>query len=98
MKSIGTYLAVVLFVWLVIDQVEAQVTGRNPGHLGFEQFTMLDGFPTMSAEKIIQDNKGFLWIGSFEGLVRYDGYEFRLFKPEVDHKKNRIRNLCLDED
>lgn len=98
MKSIGPHLTVVLFVWLVFGELQAQVRGRNPGHLGFEQFTMLDGFPTMSAEKIIQDDQGFLWIGSFEGLVRYDGYEFRLFEPEIDQKKNRIRNLCLDED
>src|SRR5215813_5471506 len=29
--------------------------------------------------RIVQDDQGFLWFGTAHGLVRYDGYEFRVF-------------------
>lgn len=76
--------------------LNGQTKGRNPGYLEYEQYTMLDGFPTMSAEETLQDKKGFLWIASFEGLVRYDGYDFKLFQPTTSHVSNRIRNIYED--
>ncbi len=34
----------------------------------------------MSFNKMLQDQKGFLWLGSTNGLYRYDGYDFTFFK------------------
>ncbi len=33
---------------------------------------------------MIQDSKGFMWIGTHEGLNRYDGQKFKVFKHSVD--------------
>ena len=33
---------------------------------------------------ILQDRKGFLWIGTDDGLNRYDGYGFKVYKPETN--------------
>jgi ligand-binding sensor domain-containing protein/signal transduction histidine kinase len=38
-----------------------------------------------SVVKIVQDDLGFLWFGTLQGLWRYDGYEFRPFRPEPDN-------------
>jgi ligand-binding sensor domain-containing protein len=32
---------------------------------------------------IIQDRKGFIWLGTEEGLIRYDGVTFRYYLPET---------------
>jgi len=38
---------------------------------------------------MLQDNTGFLWFGTFDGLVRYDGYDFKIFKK----KSNDISSI-----
>jgi len=49
---------------------------------------------------LIQDSTGFLWIGSQDGLVRWDGYRFRLYRPEGARADtlpdNDIRHLFVD--
>lgn len=49
---------------------------------------------------LIQDRHGFLWIGSQNGLVRWDGYRFRLYRPDADTAGSLpdidVRNLLVD--
>ncbi|MBP2161152.1 MULTISPECIES: ligand-binding sensor domain-containing diguanylate cyclase [Asticcacaulis] len=49
---------------------------------------------------LIQDRHGFLWIGSQNGLVRWDGYRFRLYRPDPDRAGALpdidVRNLFVD--
>lgn len=40
------------------------------------QFTVDDGLPSAHVYEVKQDSKGFYWIATSEGLVRYDGYNF----------------------
>lgn len=77
----------------------AQTIGRNPGHLQFEHFGIMDGFPAILPLQIMQDKQGFLWIGSYEGLIRFDGYDFKLFQPYQDNlSKNLISGPEEDKD
>lgn len=41
-----------------------------------------DGLPQNMASAIAQTPDGFLWLGMEEGLVRFDGFDFRVFRPE----------------
>lgn len=42
----------------------------------FKNYTANDGLVSNSVRRIFQDSKGFLWIGTWEGLSRYDGNTF----------------------
>ena len=48
----------------------------------FTHLTTEDGLPYPDVRDILQDRDGFMWFGTFGGgLVRYDGYEFKTYKP-----------------
>ncbi len=51
------------------------------------QFQRINSELGLSSNTVIcinQDSKGFLWIGTFEGLNRYDGYDLKIFKHNPD--------------
>ena len=47
-----------------------------PQSVTFEHLTVEDGLAHNSGLCFVQDNNGFLWIGTQNGLSRYDGYNF----------------------
>ena len=49
-------------------------------------WTTEDGLPGMSITTVLQDQKGYIWIGTYDGLVRFDGVEFTTFSRSVDPK------------
>jgi signal transduction histidine kinase/ligand-binding sensor domain-containing protein/DNA-binding response OmpR family regulator len=68
--------------------------------LDFDNLSMDDGFTSSKANTIIQDRQGFIWIGTWNGLNRYDGYECIIFRPSY-HDTTGISNrevLALLED
>lgn len=44
--------------------------------VGFIKYTVQDGLVANPVRCVYQDSKGFIWIGTFDGLSRYDGYKF----------------------
>ncbi len=48
----------------------------------FENIAKEDGLSNNRVYSIYQDNKGFLWIGTLDGLNRFDGYDFTIFKNQ----------------
>lgn len=45
----------------------------------FEHLTARDGLPHSTTTSIVQDRHGLVWIGTFAGLVRYDGQRVQVF-------------------
>ncbi|WP_321290299.1 two-component regulator propeller domain-containing protein [uncultured Sunxiuqinia sp.] len=60
-------------------------------HLGME-----NGFTNSKANTIIQDKKGFIWVGTWNGLNRYDGYNCTTFQPNF-HDSTSISNREIIE-
>ncbi|WP_234567730.1 response regulator [Rhodohalobacter sp. 614A] len=44
-----------------------------------QKYTVEDGLPVNSVNGILQDDDGYLWFSTLDGLVRYDGYDFRVY-------------------
>ncbi len=67
----------------------------------FEHLNSSDGLSQNSVLSIFCDHKGFMWLGTFDGLNRYDGYTFKILKaqPGVDHTltNNRVNRIWEDE-
>ena len=94
MKSliiIGSY----LFLLLQYSQVLSQnIT------LHFDHITMEDGLSQSTVEGIVQDKYGFMWFGTQDGLNRYDGYDFKIFRHDYSKPSSIsysfITSLILD--
>jgi signal transduction histidine kinase/ligand-binding sensor domain-containing protein len=71
-----------------------------PPDLRFEHLTTDDGLSHSSVFFINQDQQGFLWAGTQDGLNRYDGYRFTVFRSDPNDTSSLSHNavLCMEED
>lgn len=51
-----------------------------------KSWTTEDGLPGMTITDMIQDDKGYIYIGTYDGIVRFDGVEFTTYSRAVDEK------------
>lgn len=65
----------------------------------FSHLTIKDGLSQSSIKCIYQDSKGFLWFGTADGLNKYDGYEFKIYRnnPTVTHSLSGNDITCVFE-
>ena len=45
---------------------------------------------------ILQDRRGFLWFGTYDGLNRYDGYSFKVYRSEPGNPDTLIQKTIYD--
>jgi ligand-binding sensor domain-containing protein/two-component sensor histidine kinase len=66
----------------------------------FRRLSIEHGLSQTTVETIIQDQSGFMWFGTEDGLNRYDGYQFKIFKHDPDDSTSISNNnvWCLYED
>ncbi|NDY56837.1 response regulator [Desulfovibrio sulfodismutans] len=77
-------MAAALFSVFVLALVLADMANPSPAAAQprFHHVTVEDGLPQSSVLNITVDTRGFLWIGTYDGLVRHDGYEYRVHYAE----------------
>lgn len=77
------------------------VEGIGQGRLQFDRLERVKGLENRSVTSIVQDTLGFVWFGTPDGLIRYDGYEIKLYKNNLKDKNslgdNNIRGLAKDK-
>jgi len=74
MKSLGFYFVLIIVFWFLNVQAEKEIT--------FDRLTATDGLSSNNVLSICQDQYGFLWIATNDGLNRFDGYDFEVFKHQ----------------
>ncbi|MBX2822505.1 MAG: response regulator [Rhodothermaceae bacterium] len=92
---------VFLKLWLLAgilwSPVHAQQVPKFDVHpdYTYRQFTIQDGLPSNTINTIYQTHDGYLWLGTNEGLVRFDGYTFTTFNATNSPglASNRIASL-----
>lgn len=101
-----TLLASLLLTFLLFSSSPARSAPPSgtfaPGaSLRFEHITIDDGLTQNAGLALLQDSTGYLWIGSQDGLNRYDGYGITQFKHDPDNPNslgfNNIVSLYEDK-
>jgi signal transduction histidine kinase/ligand-binding sensor domain-containing protein len=68
-----------LFILYLFFGIHAISSYGQPKELQFRFLTPKDGLSSSSINTIFQDHIGYIWIGTYNGLNRYDGYEFKVY-------------------
>lgn len=68
-------LLIILVVWVSFSNAFAQ---RQ--NLRFSRLSLDKGLSQSSVHAVTQDSRDFLWVGTQDGLNRWDGYNFKIFK------------------
>ncbi len=71
---------ILLFLLLIIGK---QQTFSNQLPYNFKAINTTSSLPTNEVRNLYQDSEGFIWISTYNGLVRYDGYSTIVYKPDV---------------
>lgn len=77
---------------LLAGLLAAGVTFRVPAQVAFDHLTTADGLSQSTVWEITQDRKGFIWMATADGLNRYDGSTFTVFRHQPDQAKSLPTN------
>ncbi|GAB7080625.1 hypothetical protein JCM14635_22980 [Megalodesulfovibrio paquesii] len=73
-----------------------------PENLRFERLGLEQGLSQSSVLCSIKDSQGFLWFGTYDGLNRYDGLDFRIYRSRDASGRglsdDGIRSLAMAQD
>jgi len=91
------HLFLFFFFIVVISGISAQQADMR-----FKHLSISDGLSQVCVNSIIQDKEGFIWIATHDGLNKYDGYTFKVFKPDARNKNsiynNQIKKIYEDKE
>lgn len=98
MRSLTSHL---FLFFLLLCCASLQPAAQNHG-LYFKSFTTANGLSNNRVNCILQDKRGFVWIGTDDGLNRFDGNIFKVFRNEPGNSAtlsgNIIKDLLEDSD
>lgn len=73
---------------------------ESPYH--FEHLTVNDGLSQSHVQYILQDSKGYMWFATRDGLNKWDGCDFKIYRNDANDTNsisgNRIESIVEDKD
>lgn len=80
----------------IIQHASAQQLQATLSHFSTE-----DGLCSNNVEQIVQDDYGYIWLGTWNGLSRFDGYNFYNYqtgnRSRIKNLHNRIQKMVIDQ-
>jgi signal transduction histidine kinase/ligand-binding sensor domain-containing protein/DNA-binding NarL/FixJ family response regulator len=76
-----------MMLWLCLAVNSLFATGEPLRNLSIE-----NGLSNNAVLNVYQDYKGFMWIGTYDGLNRYDGYKFKIYRNKIGDSTSLIDN------
>lgn len=74
---------------------------QKKDNIKFEHISIEDGLSQTVIECMLQDSAGFLWFGTQDGLNRYDGRKFTVYRNDPENQNslcyNHLRCICEDK-
>ncbi|MBZ0198631.1 MAG: hypothetical protein K8H86_02100, partial [Ignavibacteriaceae bacterium] len=77
---------------IIISLLFAAAFSAQTINPSFERITVTEGLSQNTVMSIVQDNYGFMWFGTQDGLNRFDGYNFKIFRNKYNVKNSLSNN------
>jgi signal transduction histidine kinase/ligand-binding sensor domain-containing protein/CheY-like chemotaxis protein len=74
----------------------ARISSSQPKDIRFKHYSTNQGLSQSWVRTIYQDSIGYLWFGTADGLNRFDGMEFKIYRPEFS-AKNSLGNAAINQ-
>jgi signal transduction histidine kinase/CheY-like chemotaxis protein/streptogramin lyase len=95
MARLGIFIAACILPMLTL-------AAPPPSEPWFELLRVADGLPSSDVYALRQDKDGFIWIGTRDGLARYDGLEYKVWRHDPDDTaslaSNDVSALLIDRE
>ena len=64
-------------------------------HYVIQHYSIQNGLSQNTVMAILQDKQGFMWFGTWDGLNRFDGYTFKIYKAMNNGQEARVNNRVV---
>ncbi|RRU25777.1 ATP-binding protein [Stenotrophomonas sp. 278] len=85
------WLLLLALVMLLPERVTAQPVPPTP-----RQLTVFDGLPSNTVNRMAEDGYGYLWLATNDGLARFDGRNYRIWRAEDGLRDNHVWSVHVD--
>ncbi len=95
------YFSILFICFCIQFLLSVSIGYSQPKRLQFNHLTTDEGLSSSVITSIFQDHKGFIWIGTYDGLNRYDGINFVVYKNSLTDSSslsNDVRTMIEDHD
>jgi signal transduction histidine kinase/ligand-binding sensor domain-containing protein/DNA-binding response OmpR family regulator len=97
LKHFALLLQIVLVIFLCSCNY-ARAALASASHI--DRISLKEGLSNSQVRCIFQDRRGFLWFGTYDGLNRYDGYDFKVYRNQPEDSSSIIHSYvnCIAQD
>ncbi|MCD6179211.1 MAG: histidine kinase [Bacteroidales bacterium] len=98
MRNILIIFFFITFIPLSFGQNKAII--KHDFQTEFDKLDIKDGLSSNTVLDILQDKVGYLWFATADGLNRYDGYKFLVYRNKINDSTSLSNNMvsCIEED
>ncbi len=97
----ASYLTAFVFTWIHLGAVRQTYCDdgidTSLRQLAYRHWELKDGLPQMTVMALVQTQDGYLWMGTQEGLVRFDGSKFTLIDSNISHITQDVTAILADQ-
>lgn len=92
MKLKSIFIIIPFLLMFFLENSFAQQNKLQISNTKFEHITNRDGLMHNSIDPIYQDSRGYMWLGTVNGLYKYNGYKYKIYNNELGNQNSIIGN------
>src|SRR5258708_4719660 len=96
--KLGRWMSLVIICFFAVE-TRARVNPEKSTDFLIQSWGLEEGLPQSTVNAIVQTPDGYLWFGTFDGLVRFDGVRFNVFgqSPTAGLASSGVFALFVDK-